>query len=89
VNQQRVVARLALILALCSFVQPAYADEPNFVDSGNYMLPFCRALANGSEDPGKAKEWQQGECAGIIESLLAVGPDLQEPRRFCRGVALS
>ena len=82
VGQQPSVTRLALIIVLCGFARPVFAAQDS--DSGDYMLPVCRALAEGWRGSWKAREREQGQCQGIMGALMAVGRDLPEHSRFCR-----
>jgi hypothetical protein len=71
------VTRLMLAALLCSLAVPALA-EPD-INSGNYMLPYCRTLI---QDPGKTGP-MSGFCAGVIETLNWTGDLLREEDRFC------
>lgn len=71
------IPRLPLIvILLCVLGRPAFAEQD--FDSGNYMLPHCKALVD-DKPPGV---WQ-GQCGGIIDTLMWVGSSLPEPNRFC------
>ena len=80
--------RLVPILALfCGFAQPAFAEID--YSSGNYMLPICEALADSKGGAWEARAWEQGECSGIIETLLWVSSSMVEPNRFCHPVGIT
>lgn len=70
--------RLFVLLLLTSTVahaQPMTASE---------LEPACRSALTATEDSPKGAQMAEvGACLGIVRTLIFVGPDLQEPNRFC------
>jgi hypothetical protein len=64
--------RLSLFVFVLVSLRPVLAAAPDS-GSGNYMLPYCKALVE-KRTPGV---WE-GHCGGIIEALHWIGPSLPE-----------
>jgi hypothetical protein len=72
------LARAGLVLfSLYALVSPSMA-QPTF-NSGGYMLPHCKNLAEMDAAPGI---WE-GQCAGVIEGFMLLGDLLPRHLRFC------
>jgi hypothetical protein len=65
-----------LVFTLLFASSPAFATSE--YDSGNSMLPHCKALVEG-KPPG----FWGGHCAGIIDTWSFVSTSLPESDRFC------
>jgi hypothetical protein len=71
-------AKLLILFLLYAGMNDAARAAENF-SSGNYLLPHCKALIEGSSFTA----WE-GQCAGLISSLAWIGNDLPPNLRFCR-----
>ncbi len=69
------------MILLFAFLRPVFA-APDF-DSGNYMFPRCKALVEG-----KPLQVWEGQCGGVVDTLVWVGSSLPRGGRFCppRGI---
>ena len=66
--------RLGIIL-FCMIAERAIAQVD--IDSGNYMLPYCKASIAGD-----LNVWV-GRCAGVIEALIWIVSSIEGSDRFC------
>jgi len=64
------VMRTFLAILFCTIAQRALA-QMNF-DSGNFMLPACKALIEGPSAGPRLNVWA-GQCAGVIDGLKWIG----------------
>ncbi len=51
--------------------------------SGASMLPSCRQMATGNVGKSVTEAARGGGCAGMVGTLLAVGPKLSDDMKFC------
>jgi hypothetical protein len=63
----------AALIALFVLLSPASFGAAD-IDSGNHLLPFCKALLDGRPHGAMA-----GFCAGVIETLIS----LKDEDLFC------
>jgi hypothetical protein len=70
------IRKSCIFLLIFTSAGPVLAEQ-NF-DSGNYMLPHCKALVDGRS----LSVWE-GHCGGLIDGLVWVGSSLPGGGRFC------
>ena len=71
-----------IIVALYSAVSPSRAEEPDAI-SGNFFLPICKEAFSPNRRNDPLDEYNYGNCVGILDALIVLGPDLGASRRFC------
>jgi Rap1a immunity proteins len=73
--------RAVLVVVLCLWSSVSVAQTPDF-KSGNFFLPGCKSfLADLGVTSTVARE--EGECLGIVITLLRFGEELTTQRRNC------
>jgi hypothetical protein len=72
--------KLTLISSSLLFLSSTYGLAVQDFESGNYMLPHCKALTDDGQTVGGV--WE-GECAGIVHALLWLSTTLPDDIKFC------
>lgn len=71
-----------VVVALCLTVSLSHAEEPDVV-SGNFFLPICKEAFSPTKPESALDTYGYGNCVGILDTLMMLGPHLEAQRRFC------
>ena len=74
------VMRIFLAILFCTIAGRAIAQMD--FDSGNFMLPPCKAAIEGPSAGPRLNVWA-GQCAGVIDGLKWIGSSIEGSDKFC------
>ena len=70
--------RILIAILFCTFAGQASAQPDP--DSGNFMLPRCKALVHNKKDEMSV---YSGVCGGVISTLVWSSEMFRDPAKFC------
>lgn len=73
-----VLAAFALYLV----ASPSHAQDLD-VTSGNFFFPICKDAFSATRPESALDTYGYGNCVGILDTLMMLGPNLEARHRFC------
>jgi hypothetical protein len=74
--------RIFLAILFCTIVAERVPSAQMDYDSGNFMLPHCKAALEGASAGPRLNVWA-GQCAGVINGLRWIGSSIEGGDKFC------
>jgi hypothetical protein len=71
-----------IAIAMLLAAPPSHAQSIDD-SSGDFFVPICKDAFSPNRPESPLDTYGYGECVGIFDTLIALGPYLERPRHFC------